>query len=155
MRRVTAVDAAPAPHPAEPTSIVAVPALLVPNGFRLLVMREFTSASAPSAFAMIEQRLLRPPTRAVRHGLAFALAFTPEAMTTLGHHLGRPSLPGPDDRRVRNPLWPRLAWHREVGRWPDETPTIEWSADILLPDDGAAADFDRWFRAELAGAPAP
>ncbi|QRG07949.1 hypothetical protein EZH22_06215 [Xanthobacter dioxanivorans] len=148
------LPAAPPVH-AEPTAVHAVPAAPLEAGFRLLVMREFAAAAAPASFAVIEQRLLRPPPRQIRHGIAFALAFRPEVMAFLGFHLGRPAVPGPDGARARNPLWPRLAWHKQARPWPDDTLTTEWNADILFPQETARAAFAHQFHAELAGIPPP
>lgn len=137
----------------DPTAIAAVPASRIDGGYRLLVMRELAAGGGPPGFAVIGQSVLRAPPRTIRHGVAFALAFRPEAMAWLSAYLGRPSLRG-EEGAVRNPRWPSLAWHRAARDWPDGTHTTEWSADILfpLPADGAA--FAEAFAEALAGLPA-
>lgn len=149
---MTAVSpAAPeVPRHVDPAAVHAVAALPLAAGFRLLVMREMAMGGGPSAFAVIDQPLLRPPPRQIRHGIAFALAFRPQVMDWLAARLGRPSQRS-GGGAVRNPAWPELAWHRQARDWPDGTRTTEWSADILISDAAAREAFGRHFRAELAG----
>ena len=135
----------------EAVAIHAVPALALEHGFRVLVLRELAAGDGPAGFAVIEQALVRPPPRAIRHGVAFALAFRPEVVAFLSFHLGRPGERGPDDLPRRNPRWPSLSWHRAVRAWPDGAFSIEWSADILFARDDDRAAFARQFAAALAG----
>ncbi|MFS8036560.1 hypothetical protein ACI7BZ_06255 [Xanthobacter sp. AM11] len=138
---------------AEPTAVHTVPALQLAAGFRVLVMRELASGDGPSAFAVIDQALLRPPPRQIRHGLAFALAFRPQVMDWLAARLGRPGTRAGAAPAIRNPHWPRLAWHQCGRDWADGTRSTEWSADILFPDAGARAAFGLHFQTLLAGQP--
>ncbi|MFG1347451.1 hypothetical protein V5F59_21370 [Xanthobacter autotrophicus DSM 431] len=142
----------PASAPAECLAVRAVAATPLPQGFRVLVMREFLSDDGPSAFAVIEQQVLRAPPRPLRHGLAFALAFRPEVVAWLSFHLGKPAARGPQGAAVRNPLWPALAWDKAPRTWPDGTRTIEWSADIRFPADAPHLAFARQFHGVLDGA---
>lgn len=142
---MSAAAASPPPAPAEVLAVAAVPAAPLPRGFRLLVMREFVSQAAPSAFAIIEQQVVRAPSRPLRHGLAFALAFRPEVVAWLSFHLGRPAARGPDGAAVRNPRWPELSWHKAPRSWPDGAATLEWSADILFAEEATRTAFARQF----------
>lgn len=145
--------AAAAPDHAGAAAVHAVPATRLDQGFRILVLRELAAAEAgPAGFAVIEQALLRPPPRQIRHGVAFALAFRPEVVAFLSFHLGRPGDRGPDELPRRNPRWPSLSWHRAERAWPDGVRSIEWSADILFPREEDRAAFARQFHAALAGA---
>lgn len=146
--------AAPAHEAA--VSVHAVPAIVLDHGFRLLVLRELAAGDGPAGFAVIEQGLLRPPPRTIRHGVAFALAFRPEVVAFLSFHLGRPGARGPDGLPQRNPRWPTLAWHRAERAWPAGALSIEWSADILFAQEEDRAAFARQFHAALAAErPAP
>lgn len=142
---------AAAPFHDEAVAIHAVPALVLEHGFRVLVLRELAAGAGPAGFAVIEQGLVRPPPRTIRHGVAFALAFRPEVVAFLSFHLGRPGERGPDGLPRRNPRWPALSWHRAERIWPDGTHSIEWSADILFAQADDHAVFARQFRAALAG----
>lgn len=135
----------------EAVAIHSVPALVLEHGFRVLVLRELAAGDGPPGFAVIEQALVRPPPRTIRHGVAFALAFRPEVVAFLSFHLGRPGDRGPDDLPRRNPRWPSLSWHREERAWPDGARSIEWSADIRFAREDDRAAFARQFHAALAG----
>lgn len=139
----------PSPH-AGPDAIHAVPALLGPSGFRLLLMREFRG-EGPPAFALIDQHLLRAPHRLNRHGLSFALTFRPEVMAALADDIGRPSVRDGAGRPARNPLWPGLGWRSAPRMWADGTGTVEWFADVHFPDAAAWAAFRDRFAGRLAG----
>lgn len=142
--------AAQRPHHGAPTAIHAVPAAQLDAGFRVLVMREMMVGDGPSAFAVIEQSVLRRPPRQIRHGIAFALAFQPQVMDWLTARIGRPAQRD-RDAIVRNPLWPELAWHRQARDWPDGTRTTEWSADILFAEADIREAFASCFRTLLGG----
>ncbi|MEP9354922.1 hypothetical protein ABLE93_15140 [Xanthobacter sp. KR7-65] len=141
--------------PPDATAIAAVPATALPSGFRLLVLRELASGDGPAGYAVIGQSLLRAPPRTIRHGVAFALAFRPEAVDWLSGHLGRPAARGADGSTARNPRWPRLAWHRAERFWTDGSRTTEWSADILFENPVDSAAFAERFATALAGAAGP
>ncbi|ABS67344.1 conserved hypothetical protein [Xanthobacter versatilis] len=142
-----ALAAAPAHEAA--VAVHAVPALVLKHGFRLLVLRELAAGDGPAGFAVIEQALLRPPPRTIRHGVAFALAFRPEVVAFLTFHLGRPGTRGPDDLPLRNPHWPALSWHRAERLWSDGARSIEWSADILFAREDDCSAFARQFHSAL------
>jgi hypothetical protein len=133
------------------TSIHAVPADRTAHGFRLLVLREFRTETAPPAFASIEQRLLRSPERLNRHGLSFAKAFLPEVVGWLSEHLGRPSVREGDGPPDRNPRWPTLSWHGKSRLWPDGTATIEWSVEVTFQDEISASAFQEHWSDRLNG----
>jgi len=135
----------------EATAIHAIPAEEIANGFRLLVMREFQSNAAPSAFAMIEQHLLRSPQRQNRHGLSFACAFRPEIVAWLSDYLGRPSSRDGEGRLMRNPRWPVLQWRWEDCCWPDGVATIEWFAEVVFRDEPCWRAFRQCWSRRLAG----
>lgn len=139
----------------EATAIHAVPVEEIANGFRLLVMREFQSDASPSAFAMIEQHLLRSPQRQNRHGVSFACAFLPEVVAWLSDYLGRPSHRDGEGRIMRNPRWPALHWRREDRCWPDGVATIEWFAEAAFQDEPSCRAFRERWSARLAGARDP
>lgn len=144
-----------APGPDDPSAIAACAATPLPQGFRLLVMRELSTGDGPPGYAVIGQSLLRAPPRTIRHGVAFALAFGPDAVAWLSARFGRPAARGPDGATARNPRWPVLSWHRAERTWPDGTRTIEWSADILFAHSADRSAFAAYFAAALAGAPVP
>ncbi|MFG1465666.1 hypothetical protein V5F77_22545 [Xanthobacter sp. DSM 24535] len=129
--------------------IHAVPAQWLAQGFRLLTLREFHAASAPPAFAWIEQQLLRAPQRLGRHGLFFANTFRPEIMAWLSLDLGRPSQHPPTGPAQRNPLWPALEWHGEERQWPDGAATREWFVDVTFPRLISWTAFQQRWRARL------
>jgi hypothetical protein len=135
----------------EATAIHAVPAARFARGFRLLVLRELRANSAPPAFAVIEQKLVRSPERRNRHGVSFALAFRPEIMDWLIEDLGRPSQHDRAGAACRNPRWPSLAWHCEARTWPDGVETIEWFAEVTFVDDASWAAFAARWRDRLSG----
>jgi hypothetical protein len=137
----------------QPTAVHPVPAQRIAGGFRLLVMREFRAESAPSAFAFMEQRLLRSPERRNRHGFSFASAFLPEVMTWLSGHLGRPSLREGAGPPYRNSLWPTLNWHCESRHWTDGTRTIEWFVEMTFRDETLASVFEQRWNDRLKGHP--
>jgi hypothetical protein len=139
----------------EPSAISAVPARDLPDGVRLLFLREFRAAEAPPAFAYIDQQLLRAPGRAIRHGMFFAPAFRAEVMDWLISRLGRPSLREGAGAPGRNPRWPTLAWHGAERHWPDGSRTVEWSVDIVFPEAQCAAAFRAQWRGRLDGAGGP
>lgn len=135
----------------EATAIHAVPVEETAKGFRLLVMREFQSGAAPSAFAMIEQHLLRSPQRQNRHGLSFACALLPEVVAWLSDYLGRPSSRDGEGRLMRNPRWPTLLWSREDHNWPEGVATIEWFGEAVFQDEDSWRAFREHWRVRLAG----
>ena len=129
----------------ESTSVQAVPAQWLAQGFRLLTLREFRNVAAPPAFAWIEQRLLRSPQRVGRHGVFFANTFRPEVMAWLTEQLGRPSVRDDAGQPQRNALWPAMTWHGEDRTWPDGTITVEWFVDVTFPHETSWAAFrERW-----------
>jgi hypothetical protein len=141
------------PQP-EATAIDAVPARWLDCGFRLLVLRQFHSAGAPPAFAVIEQRLLRAPQRLSRHGLSFAKTFLPEVMAWLLDQLGRPSQRAAAGPARRNPRWPALGWHGEARLWPDGTRTTEWFVDVRFQELATWTAFQAHWQQRLTGEPA-
>lgn len=143
---------AAAPSHEAAVAVHGVPAVALEHGFRLLVLRELAAGDGPAGFAVIEQALVRPPPRTIRHGVAFALAFRPEVVAFLTFHLGRPGKRGADDLPLRNPRWPTLSWHRAERLWPDGAHSIEWSADILFAQEEDRAAFARQFHAALGAA---
>lgn len=147
----TRPDLAAAPSHDAAVAVHAVPAVALAHGFRMLVLRELADGDGPAGFAVIEQALVRPPPRTIRHGVAFALAFRPEVVAFLSFHLGRPGARGPDGLPRRNPRWPALSWHRAERVWPDGAHSIEWSVDILFAQENDRAAFARQFHAALAG----
>jgi hypothetical protein len=127
------------------SAIHAVPAQSRDCGFRLLVLRQYHLKSAPPAFALIEQRILRAPQRLSRHGTFFANTFLPEIMSWLGEHLGRPSSRDAAGMPHRNPRWPDIKWHGEERTWPDGMRTTEWLADVTFHDEASWTSFRaRW-----------
>lgn len=137
--------------PPEAACVQAVPSQWLAQGFRLLTLREFRNSNEPSAFAWIEQRLLRTPQRFGRHGLFFANTFRPEIAAWLSDQLGRPSIRGEDDRAHRNTLWPRMTWHREERVWPDGGRTVEWFVDVIFPHQASWVAFQRRWCDRLMG----
>jgi hypothetical protein len=138
----------------EPAAIHAVAAEPLDRGFRLLVLREFPAEAEPSAYARIDQTLLRAPERQGRHGLSFATAFRPEIVAWLSDDLGRPTLHDASGRPHRNPRWPHLAWRRADRSWPDGVRTVEWFVEVEFHDAAAWARFRRRWGRRLAGEPA-
>lgn len=134
------------------TRVQAVPSQYLDQGFRLLTLREFRNENAPSAFAWIEQRLLRMPQRLGRHGLFFANTFRPEIMAWLTQELGRPSIRTETSQTCRNTLWPTLQWFSKECAWPDGARTVEWFVDIVFPHKASWTAFERRWRRELMGA---
>lgn len=137
--------------PPEAAHIQAVPSLYLEQGFRLLTLREFRSDNAPSAFAWIEQRLLRTPQRLGRHGLFFANTFRPELVAWLTQELGRPSIRMDAGEACRNTLWPALRWSSEDRAWPDGTQTVEWFVDVIFPHKTSWIAFEQRWRRRLMG----
>jgi hypothetical protein len=133
------------------TCIDAVPSQALAQGFRLLTLREFRQPPGPSAFAWIEQRLLRAPQRLGRHGLFFASTFRPEIMAWLSGQLGRPSI-RTDAGPRRNALWPAMTWLGEDRMWADGMRTVEWFVDVNFPDQPSWAAFQQQWRSRLMGA---
>lgn len=145
----------PAAH-AEATAIHPVPAVLEPQGFRLLVMRELQlEEGAPPAFALMEQGLLRLPHRLNRHSLFFANTFRPEIFAWLSAELGRPSQRDGAGLARRNPRWPALAWHRAPRAWPDGAASVEWSVSVHFPEAACWSAFRTRWQARLDGLGAP
>jgi hypothetical protein len=134
-----------------PAAIHAVPAEPLDRGFRLLVLREFPAEAEPSAYARIEQGLLRAPERLGRHGLSFATAFRPEIVAWLSDELGRPTLHDASGRPCRNPRWPHLAWRRADRSWPGGARTVEWFVEADFHEAVAWARFQRCWGERLAG----
>lgn len=137
--------------PPESASVHAVPARRLERGFRLLTLREFRNIGEPSAFAFIEQRLLRAPQRPGRHGLFFANTFLPEIMAWLNQQLGRPSVRADTGQVHRNGRWPAMTWHGEDRAWPDGARTVEWFADVTFPEQASWTAFQRQWHARLMG----
>lgn len=144
-------DASAADGAGDPTAISAVPAETISGGFRVLVMRELVLDDGPPAYAVIDQPLVRAPPRSIRHGVAFALAFSPAVMAWLTEALGRPAWRDGSGTPQRNPRWPALSWHRAPRRWPGGTSTTEWSADLVFPQAADRAAFASAFSDALAG----
>ena len=121
-----------------------VPAVWIPKGFRLLVLRCFHKETEPPAFAWIDQRIFRTPERLSRHGLFFGAAFRPEIMSWLIERLGRPSL-AQREQPGRNPDWPTIAWRREGRVWPKDVQTTEWYLDVVFTTEEQSGAFrERW-----------
>lgn len=141
----------------EATAIHRVPVERFERGFRMLVVRELRSATAPPAFALIEQDILRNPERRNRHGISFAATFRPEIMDWLIAELGRPSQRSEEGEASRNPRWPAIAWLYEEREWPEGMHTVEWFAEVTFADDASWRAFEeRWQRrlmGEASGAP--
>lgn len=137
------------PLPPEAASVHAIPVRRLERGFRLLTLREFRNLGQPSAFAFIEQRLLRRPQRRGRHGLFFANTFRPEIMAWLSQQLGRPSIRTDTGQVHRNALWPAMTWHGEDRVWPDGVRTVEWFADVTFPEETSWAAFQQQWHARL------
>lgn len=137
------------PLPPEAASVHAIPVRRLERGFRLLTLREFRNLGQPSAFAFIEQRLLRRPQRRGRHGLFFANTFRPEIMAWLSQQLGRPSIRTDTGQVHRNALWPAMTWHGEDRVWPDGVRTVEWFADVTFPEETSWAAFQQQWHACL------
>lgn len=130
--------------------INAVPALWLPNGFRLLALRCFHNDPDPPAFAWIDQRIFRAPDRLSRHGLFFGAAFRPEVMDWLIARVGRPSSRLGDEPR-RNPDWPIVGWRSAERFWPDKTRTTEWSIEVGFTTRELAEAFRERWRERLSG----
>ncbi|WP_041778064.1 hypothetical protein [Beijerinckia indica] len=126
----------------------AVPAQILDQGFRLLVLREFRMPDQPPSLAWIQQYILRDVHRVQRHGIFFGATFLPEIMQWLSDLLGRPSLhPGdyPASPAYKNPAWPILSWYRQDRGWADGQQTVEWFADVAFRDEASFAAFlARW-----------
>lgn len=135
----------------ESACVHAVPSQWLAQGFRLLTLREFRNATAPPAFAWIEQRLLRAPQRLGRHGVFFANTFRPEIMAWLSQKLGRPSIRTDAGQAHRNALWPAMRWHGEDRVWPDGARTVEWFVDVTFPHQASWTAFQQRWRARLKG----
>lgn len=130
--------------------INALPALWLPHGFRLLVLRQFHKQNEPPAFAWIGQRLLRTPERLSRHGLFFGNAFRPEIMTWLTERFGRPSV-RENNKAHRNLYWPTVSWICEERLWPDDVRTTEWFVDVVFSDEESSNAFRERWRERLLG----
>jgi hypothetical protein len=138
---------------AEATSIHALPARMLERGFRFLLLREYPTDGRPSAFAFIDQSLMRSPERSASHGLWFAGAFLPDIVAWLSDELGHPSLHDDAGKPYRNPRWPRQDWRPEERRCPDGARTVEWSIEVTFDDDRCRARFQRRWGERLRGAP--
>lgn len=131
----------------EATAIHPVPVERFDRGFRLVVLREFRSETAPPAFALIEQHFLRSPERRNRHGVSFAVTFRPEIMDWLIADLGRPSQRTGDGPSQRNPRWPTLQWLCRERDWPDGLRSLEWLTEVTFADEASWLAFaQRWQR---------
>jgi hypothetical protein len=139
---------------AEATAIHAIPAQPLERGFSLLLLREYPTRERPSAFAFIDQSLMRSPERSVSHGLWFAGAFLPEIVAWLSEDLGRPTLHDAANKPHRNPRWPGQSWRSAERCWPDGVRTIEWSIEVAFDDDEGCARFQRRWGERLRGASA-